>query len=158
MQIPITSPARRALLGGFAIAMILASCGQADDQTSAEATSDAQTSTGEQAVGIRLASPQDGAALQANPPDNLVILDVRTPEEFAEGHLEGAILIDFYEDNFADELAQLDPEVPYLLYCRSGNRSGQTAEMMGELGFNDVADVDGGILAWNEEGLPTVVE
>lgn len=106
--------------------------------------------------GIRLVSASEGAAVAADPPSDLVILDVRTPDEFDAGHIDGAIMIDFYEDDFATQLAELDPSVPYLLYCRSGNRSGQAAAMMDALGFTDVADVDGGINAWNAEGLPTV--
>lgn len=94
----------------------------------------------------------------ANPPADLVILDVRTQEEFDEGHLEGAIMIDFYRDDFAEQLAQLDPEVPYLLYCRSGNRSGQTTATLSDLGFLNVADIDGGILAWNDANLTTVTD
>lgn len=105
--------------------------------------------------GVRLVSPADGADIQNDPPENLVILDVRTADEFAEGHLEGAVMLDFYRDDFADQVALLDPDVPYLLYCRSGNRSGQTATIMSELGFTDVADVDGGIVAWTEAGLST---
>jgi rhodanese-related sulfurtransferase len=65
-------------------------------------------------------------------------------------------MIDFYSPDFADQLAELDPEASYLLYCRSGNRSGRTTEIMADLGFTDVADVDGGILAWTAAGLPVV--
>jgi rhodanese-related sulfurtransferase len=65
-------------------------------------------------------------------------------------------MLDFYAPDFADRLAQLDPDVPYLIYCRSGNRSGQTLALMEDLGFTDVADVDGGILAWGDAGLPVV--
>jgi rhodanese-related sulfurtransferase len=108
------------------------------------------------AAGVRLVSAADGAAIQNNPPEDLVILDVRTPEEFAEGHIDGAIMVDFYSDDFADQLAELDPDVPYLLYCRSGNRSGQTAVLLEDLGFSDVADVDGGVLGWLDAGLPLV--
>ena len=106
--------------------------------------------------GVRLVSVDDGADIRADPPEDLVVLDVRTPEEFAEGHIEDAVLIDFYAEDFADRLEELDRDVPYLLYCRSGNRSGQVAEMMEELGFTDVADVDGGIVAWIEAGHPVV--
>ena len=95
----------------------------------------------------------DGALDAAH---DLVILDVRTPEEFAEGHIDDAIMIDFYNDDFADQLAGLDPEVPYVLYCRSGNRSGQTLAIMEQLGFTSVQDVDGGAIAWQEAGLPLV--
>jgi len=86
------------------------------------------------------------------------VLDVRTADEFAEGHIEGAVMLDFYDPDFAAQIAELDPDVPYLLYCRSGNRSGQTTEIMDQLGFTDVADVDGGILAWADAGLPVVTE
>jgi rhodanese-related sulfurtransferase len=107
-------------------------------------------------AGIRLVSATEGAAIQADPPDDLVVLDVRTPEEFAEGHLDGAIMLDFYQADFEDRLAELDPDVPYLLYCRSGSRSGQTKAVMSELGFTDVADVDGGIVAWSGAGFELV--
>ncbi len=106
--------------------------------------------------GLRLVSADEAADIQAEPPADLMILDVRTPDEFADGHLEGATMIDFYETDFADQLADLDKDVPYLLYCRSGNRSGQTIEFMRDLGFTDVANVDGGILAWDEAGHETV--
>ncbi len=111
-------------------------------------------SDGTEATGVRLVTPAEGLAIASNPPDDLVVLDVRTPEEFAAGHLEGATLVDFYDPDFADQLADLDPDVPYLLYCQSGNRSGQSAVLMEQLGFTDVADVDGGILAWTEVGNP----
>lgn len=122
------------------LSLVAVACGGADDAK----------------AGIRLVSPTDGASIQADPPEDLVVLDVRTPEEFAERHLDGAIMIDFYEEDFATQLAQLDPTAAYLLYCRSGNRSGQTAKLMEQLGFTDVADVDGGINAWTAAGLPTV--
>lgn len=127
---------------------------EASDPSSAAENPMAESAT----AGIRLVSAHEGAAIQSDPPDDLVILDVRTPEEFAEGHLDGAIMIDFYRDDFADQLGQLDPNVPYLLYCRSGNRSGQTTAIMQELGFTNVADIDGGIVSWTEAGLPTVTK
>lgn len=85
-----------------------------------------------------------------------VVLDVRTPEEFAGPHLEGAVNIDFYSPSFADQIAALDPEGSYVVYCRSGNRSGQATQLMGDLGFADVHDLAGGIVAWSEAGLPLV--
>lgn len=104
--------------------------------------------------GIRVVDPDMGAATIADPPDDLVILDVRTPDEFAEGHIDGAIMIDFYEADFSARLAELDPDVPYLIYCRTGNRSGQTRAILEDLGFTDVADVDGGVIAWTAAGPP----
>lgn len=150
-----TNPLLR-FVAGTSLAILLAGC--AGSEEPAATSTEQTTESGEAAASIRLVSAVDGAAIQSDPPADLVILDVRTPDEFAEGHLEGAVLLDFYEDDFADELAALDPSVPYLLYCRSGNRSGQTAVLMEELGFTDVADVDGGIVSWTEAELPTVTE
>jgi len=87
---------------------------------------------------------------------DLVVLDVRTPEEFAEAHLADAILIDIYEPDFADRIAELDRSVPYVLYCRSGNRSEEARNLMAELGFEEVYDVAGGIVGWTEAGLSVV--
>jgi phage shock protein E len=147
----------RPLLTVLLTALLLAAgCSSSDTATSDAGTESSNSSTDAEAAGIRLVSATEGASLQADPPDDLVILDVRTPEEFAEGHLDGAVMIDFYEADFADRLGELDSEVPYLLYCRSGNRSGQTTVIMRDLGFTDVADVDGGIVAWSGAGLQVV--
>ncbi len=94
------------------------------------------------------------AAIIDDAPDGLVVLDVRTAQEFAEGHLPGAVNVDFYASDFADQLDQLDKDVPYVLYCRSGNRSGQTMPIMEQLGFREVHEIDGGIVSWYAEGLP----
>jgi len=87
---------------------------------------------------------------------NFVIIDVRTPEEYASGHIEKAINLDFYSETFKDELDQLDRDKVYLIYCRSGNRSGQALDMMAELGFSEVYNMLGGMARWEEVGLPTV--
>lgn len=138
-------------------ALLASACGGSAELAADSPDSDnTELDNTELAAGIRLVSADQGAAIKADPPADLVILDVRTPEEFAEGHLEGAIMIDFYEPDFADRLAELDPNVPYLLYCRSGNRSGQTTTIMEGLGFTNVADIDGGIGAWAQAGLETV--
>lgn len=149
----------RTLVVPFGLAVLIAAgCGDSDNDDSGtpDDSGAAVSTTDADSPGIRLVSAQDGADLQADPPEDLVILDVRTTEEFEEGHLEGALMIDFYRDDFADRVADLDPDVPYLVYCRSGNRSGQTIAIMEELGFTDVADVDGGIVSWLDAGLPTI--
>ncbi|MDH3294688.1 MAG: rhodanese-like domain-containing protein [Acidimicrobiia bacterium] len=105
--------------------------------------------------GIRVVSPGAAAEMLEQQTDELVVIDVRTPEEFAEGHLDGAIQIDFYSEDFTDSLAKLDRDRPYVIYCRSGSRSGQTREIMADLGFIDVADIEGGIVAWEGSGLST---
>ncbi len=87
---------------------------------------------------------------------DFVIIDVRTAEEFAEGHIAGAIMIDFYSMSFRNDLDALDKDKTYLIYCRSGNRSGQALDIMEDLGFQEVYDLGGGINAWINAGLPTV--
>lgn len=89
-------------------------------------------------------------------PENLVVLDVRTPDEFRANRLPNAILIDIYEPDFQARIAELDRDVPYLLYCRTGNRSQQAREIMEDLGFSDVSDIDGGMVAWLDDGKPFV--
>ena len=135
----------------------LAACGGGDDATDepVAATDDAPAAAATAPSGIEVVSAGEAAALVDDAPAELVILDVRTPEEFAEGHIEGAVQIDFYAPDFADRIAELDRDVPYLVYCRSGNRSGQTRELMADLGFSSVTDVDGGFVAWVDAGLDT---
>ncbi|NNE72894.1 MAG: rhodanese-like domain-containing protein [Acidimicrobiales bacterium] len=149
--------ARKILASLLLVPLLAAGCSSSDsDAQAANPEVNPGTNAAAAPAGVRQVAAAEGAAMQADPPPDLIVLDVRTPEEFAEGHLEGAMMIDFYRDDFAEQIAALDPEVPYLLYCRSGNRSGQTAEIMTSLGFADVADVNGGILAWAEAGLPIV--
>ena len=103
-------------------------------------------------------SPQEAFALiqvNQNNPD-FVIIDVRTTEEIAGGYIEDAIFIDYYSDTFMDELNSLDKDKVYLIYCRSGGRSGPTLATMEELGFMEVYELLGGILAWQGAGLPVV--
>ncbi len=90
-----------------------------------------------------------------NNPD-FVVLDVRTPAEFSEGHIEGAVNIDFNSMTFRDDLDKLDKDKKYLIHCHSGNRSGQALDIMEDLGFQEVYDLGGGINAWTNAELPTV--
>ncbi|MCB9293195.1 MAG: rhodanese-like domain-containing protein [Lewinellaceae bacterium] len=79
------------------------------------------------------------------------LLDVRTPKEYQEGHIEGAVNINFYDDDFLQQLEkQLDKDKPVLLYCRSGRRSANAAKQMQELGFKEVYDLKGGFLQWEK--------
>ena len=93
---------------------------------------------------------EEFAAKAAEP--GVVLLDVRTPMEFEEGHLENAINIDFQSGTFEEEISKLDKETTYAVYCRSGNRSGQAAEVMAGLGFTNIYDMDGGVIDWAAAG------
>jgi len=92
----------------------------------------------------------------ADDPAGLVVLDIRTPEEFDEAHLADAIDVDFYASDFADQLDKLDKDVPYVMYCRTGNRSSDAVQTMKDLGFVEVYEIDGGIVNWYEQGYPVV--
>ncbi len=87
----------------------------------------------------------------------VIIVDVRTPEEFASGHIEGALNIDFNSGNFANEITRLNPSETYAVYCRSGSRSGQAASIMHKAGFHDVSNLNGGVIDWTNDGLPLVM-
>ena len=86
----------------------------------------------------------------------VITLDVRTPSEFAEGFIEGARLIDFQSGNFENEIAALDKNATYAVYCRSGNRSGQAVKVMQDAGFANVFNMNGGVIEWANAGLPLV--
>ena len=86
--------------------------------------------------------------------NNVVIIDVRKPEEFNQEHIQDATNIDFYSDNFKDELNKLDKTKTYVIHCRSGSRSAQALEMMKQLGFREAYNM-GGIIQWKENGFPT---
>ncbi len=84
-----------------------------------------------------------------------VVIDIRRPEEYAAGHLEAATRqLDYYAPDFKEQLAKLDKGATYLIYCRSGHRSGLALGIMKELGFTDIHDIEGGITAWAAAGLP----
>ncbi len=87
-------------------------------------------------------------------PKNVVIIDVRTPEEYTEGKIPGAINIDYKNENFKEEVGKLDKSKVYFIYCRSGHRSGNSRVIMNEAGIKNVYDLDGGILGWKELKYP----
>lgn len=81
-----------------------------------------------------------------------VLLDVRTPQEFMQGHIKGAELMNFYDQDFQDNLKKLDKETPVYVYCRSGARSGNAAKMMKQMGFKSVYNLQGGMNMWQRSG------
>lgn len=84
------------------------------------------------------------------------ILDIRTPSEFEDGHLQGAINVDFYGKDFESRLKALDKEATYLVYCRSGNRSSKSLELFKDLGFKNILHLKKGTKDWVAQGLPLV--
>lgn len=114
------------------------------------------TACGGDTAAVTLVDPATAAETIETEPD-LVVLDIRTPEEVAAGVLPGSIsVVDFYSPDFAAQLEGLDKDATYLVYCRSGNRSAQATELMTDLGFTSVLELDGGITRWATEGREIV--
>lgn len=113
-------------------------------------------------TGISLAQSTDSATVvsvetfekMSKKKKKTVILDVRTPEEVAEGHLAGAKNIDVQDELFQQNIEQLDKNKTYLLYCRSGKRTAVAGAKMKAAGFKKVYMLDGGITSWKEKGKP----
>lgn len=84
--------------------------------------------------------------------EEVQLIDVRTPEEFEAGHIEGAKNIDFFSEEFPAAFEKLDRTKPLYIYCRSGNRSQKAAAKLSEMGFVTIIDLEGGFKAWTAEG------
>jgi thioredoxin 1 len=82
------------------------------------------------------------------------LVDVRTPEEYADGHLKGSVNININSGDFEQQLGKLNKDVPVFVYCRSGGRSARAASKMESMGFKKVYNMDGGITAWGSAGKP----
>lgn len=87
-----------------------------------------------------------------------IVLDVRTPEEYAEGHIDRAVNIDWNSDAFDAEVQQLDKEQPVFVYCLAGGRSTAAVEQMRKLGFRNIYELKGGMLQWRAAKLPETAE
>ena len=89
---------------------------------------------------------------------NVVILDVRKDNEFAEGHIKGAVLIDQFQSDFVEQAkAKLPKDKTIAIYCRSGRRSSNAAGKLADVGYKCV-NLKGGILAWKEANMPLIKE
>lgn len=108
------------------------------------------------AVGHELLAPLAADALLRAESGGIVVLDVRTPEEFAAAHLTGAVNLDLNGAAFAADVATLDPDATYFVYCHSGHRSAQAVTAMQQRQFRSIYELDGGIAAWVAAGLPVV--
>jgi rhodanese-related sulfurtransferase len=103
-----------------------------------------------EAGGVRTVAAAEAVKLL----DSRAVIDVRTPAEYAAGHLAGAQNIDVEAADFGTRIAALDKNAPYLLYCRSGRRSAIAADQMKQAGFTDVVDA-GGLTDLVAAGAPT---
>lgn len=86
------------------------------------------------------------------------ILDVRMPREYGVGHIKGAKNFNVYDKNFKEKVSTLDKKLPVFVYCKIGGRSAMAVKQLKELGFTDIHELTGGILAWEAEKLEIVKE
>ncbi|SKB06406.1 Rhodanese-related sulfurtransferase [Prosthecobacter debontii] len=84
----------------------------------------------------------------------VTVLDVRTEEEFKEGHIKGAKNVDIMSKDFAQKLAQLDKTKPVLVHCQAGGRSTRSLPKLEQAGFNEIYHLKGGMSEWQEKGKP----
>jgi thioredoxin 1 len=84
------------------------------------------------------------------------LVDVRTQQEFVQGHLPNARLIDYHSDDFKDRLSKLDKSKPVFVYCLAGSRSKAAVNVLSALGFKEIYDLQGGIQAWQKASKPVV--
>lgn len=140
-----SSRLRSILAGGLlAAGLALSGCASTDSGT-----------TTVEAGAVHRGEHVDADTFRASLSDDVTILDVRTPQEFAEGHIAGAVNIDVSSPDFAQQVSELDPEGTYAVYCRSGNRSRTAMAVMQDAGLSDVFGLEGGIGALDPEDLVT---
>lgn len=136
--------ARIASLMALCLALLpLAACGEKD-----------ATAAGHEKAKVITHVDPYGAAEVMTGRKGVLLLDIRTPQEFRAGHIRGASNIDFYKRDFSTRIAELDRDQPVLIYCRTGSRTTQTLAMFRQLGFKEVIHLDGGIAAWYRAGMP----
>jgi len=88
--------------------------------------------------------------------EEIVLIDVRTPREFEQGHLENSVNINIADSSFKEEVGKLDRSEPVYVYCKVGGRSAKAASILREMGFEEVYDLEGGIRNWEKSGMKVV--
>lgn len=106
---------------------------------------------------VKLAPKDAYAFIQKNSNNSkFVLIDIRTPNEYRDGHIETAINMSLHSDSFEADIKKLDKEKTYLIYCRTGSRVAIAVKMMEKAGFTKVYEIAGDIVKWKSEGLPLV--
>ncbi|HYO86726.1 MAG TPA: rhodanese-like domain-containing protein [Dermatophilaceae bacterium] len=142
------------MVGAVAIGVV-AGCGSSPTDPGAPAAQSAAPggTPGPSAALVRVTA-EEFRAVTARP--GVVLLDVRTPQEYADGHLAGAINIDVENPDFSSRVARLERSASYAVYCRSGNRSQLAARIMVQAGLSRIVELDGGVLALQRVGAELV--
>jgi rhodanese-related sulfurtransferase len=133
-------------MASVALGLWLTACAPASDAPSGAGAA-------ARAASFRNVGVAEFDTLRADP--SAVVLDVRTPKEYAAGHLRGAVNLDWQAKDFESKVRALDPGKRYLLHCASGRRSAAASARLMEWGFTNVCNLQGGIRAWESAGKPT---
>lgn len=88
--------------------------------------------------------------------ESVIVLDVRTKEEYESGHIDGSLNIDIRQPSFPEEIDALPKDKKCIVYCQSGGRAGVALETMKKRGFENICNLKGGIMEWKEKGMPIV--
>jgi len=140
-------PSKRNLIA--VLALLLTFCGVLTGCDTGSAVDDAKLPSVQNISVAEAKALIDRNAVSAD----FIILDVRTPSEYAQGHIPGAVNLDYYA-SFEASLSAFDKTKTYLVYCRTGNRSASAARLMLDNGFAAIYNMQGGINAWISGGLP----
>lgn len=125
----------------------------AEDRNPANPSPEDRTTAGPSSAPVRV-GVTEFVTLVGSP--DVQVVDVRTPEEFAGGHIAGAVNIPVQDADFAARVAELDPNVTYAVYCRSGNRSQPAVADMHGAGFRTIYELGSGTIGWASDGQPLV--
>ena len=120
--------------------------------TIATAGEPATTASASAAVAVAPMSQEALLEHQSRHPDHLFVLDVRTPQEYAEGHVPGAVNVP--HDQLASRLAEVPKDKDVVLYCKSGRRAGIAADVLAANGYMRLSHLEGDMPAWIEKGRP----
>jgi len=138
------------LLTGFAMLALSACSGSSGGMNASVLSADDVSMSNYLKTPVQVQSILDDQKIAAT----LNVLDVRTPAEFQAGCLNGAKNVDFEAADFAAKISGLDKNASYLVYCRTGRRSGLAVSKLRELGFKNIIELKGGITAWIKDGEP----
>lgn len=133
------------------VALLATAAAGCSSESSSRATTQS-VSAASSSGGIVTVSAEAFRTAIADP--GVIVLDVRTPEEYAAGHIAGAVNVNFNDASFDAQLQSLDREAAYAIYCQSSNRSGQAVAKMRELGFTTITELADGIVSWANAGYP----
>ena len=147
-----------ALAGAASLALTIGLSGCSSDSGATEAAAAAEVQGPAAPIEAPASPVRVGVAEFANviASPGVTIVDVRTPQEFADGHIEGAVNIPVELPDFMDQVSQLDPNGTYAVYCRSGNRSQPAVAGMSSVGINGIYELESGTTGWTSEGQPLV--